>query len=357
MSLFDILIGNMIRGESVIKVVVDCFGSDKGESIMVEGAVLATKQNTNLKVVLVGNETILKTELSRYQYNEKQIEIVSASDGITNEDTPTVAIRQKKESSLVKALELVKSDEDIAGLVSCGSTGAVLTGAFMKLGRIKGVSRPALCPTLPTKTGGTVCIMDCGANMDCKPVNLLHFALMGNAYLQSVMNIKQPRIALLNVGTEDKKGNELVKETFPLLKDADINFVGNMEARELLSGDYDFVVCDGFAGNVLLKSTEGAILNLLSILKSDIKKRFMSKIGAVFMSKTFKYLKKTMDYNNYGGAVFLGCNKIVVKGHGSSKSTSVAVCIHQVVAMHEADLIHKVSEALPKLGDKESEEC
>lgn len=351
------MIKNMHRGENLIKIVVDCFGSDRGENVMVEGAVLATNSNPNIKVILVGKEELIQARLTTLKYNSSQIEVVNASDGISNIDTPTIAIRQKKESSLVKALEIVKSDEEVSGLVSCGSTGAVLTGAFMKLGRIKGVSRPALCPTLPTKTGETVCIMDCGANMDCKPVNLLHFALMGNAYLKSVLGIENPRIALLNVGTEDKKGNELVKETFPLLKEAEINFVGNMEARELLSGDYDLVVCDGFAGNVLLKSTEGAILNLLAILKSDIKKRFFSKLGAVFMSKTFKILKKTMDYNNYGGAIFLGCNKLVVKGHGSSKATSVCVCISQVASMHEAKLIEKVKQALPKLEVKENEEC
>lgn len=347
----------MHRGENLIKIVVDCFGSDRGEKVMVEGAVLATNHNPNIKVILVGKEELIKEHLSTVKFNPKQIEVTNATDGITNMDSPTLAIRQKKESSLVKALDIVKEDNDVAGLVSCGSTGAVLTGAFMKLGRIKGVSRPALCPTLPTKTGGCVCIMDCGANMDCKAVNLLHFALMGNAYLKEVMGIKEPRIALLNVGTEDKKGNELVKEVFPLLKEANINFVGNMEARELLSGDYDLVVCDGFAGNVLLKSTEGAILNLLSILKSDIKKRFFSKVGALFMSKTFKYLKKTMDYNNYGGAIFLGCNKLVVKGHGSSKASSVCVCIEQVASMSKANLIEKVKQSLPKLEVKENEEC
>ena len=352
---FGILKKNIIRGEYMIKVVVDCFGADKGEQIMVQGAVKAVNECSDIQVVLVGDQSKIEEALNTETYKKEQIVVIHAPEGISNMDTPTIAIRQKKESSLVKALDLVKSDDDVAGLVSCGSTGAVLTGAFMKLGRIKGISRPALCPTLPTKTGGKVCIMDCGANMDCKPQNLVHFALMGNAYMQS-MGIEHPRVALLNVGVEDKKGNELAKETFPLLKSLDINFVGNMEARELLSGDYDLVVTDGFAGNVLLKSTEGAILNLLSMLKTDIKSRFFSKIGAIFMGKTFKYLKKTLDYNNYGGAVFLGCKKVVVKGHGSSKAASVCACIQQVIAMHKANLIEKVTQALPNLATEENTE-
>ncbi len=330
----------------MLKVVVDCFGADLGEKMMVEGCLEAIKNNPELCLVLVGNQDIINAELEGKKYAKDQIIVIDAKEGITNEDTPTVAIRQKKESSLVKALEYLKTNEDAAGLVSCGSTGAVLTGAFMKLGRLKGVSRPALCPTLPTKTGGNILIMDCGANMDTKPENLVHFAIMGNAYLKNVYGIENPRIALLNVGTEDKKGNELTKATFPLLKEADINFVGNMEGRELLSGDYDLVVTDGFAGNVLLKSTEGAILNLMSMLKKDIKSRFWSKIGALFMKKTFGFIKKTLDYNNHGGAVFLGCKKLIVKGHGSSKPTSVVACIQQVVAMHNANLIEKMSTAL-----------
>lgn len=333
------------------KVVLDTMGGDNSPYAQVEGAVMAVNADSELHVILTGKENILKEELAKYTYNTAQISIIDAQDEITNDESPTVAIRTKKESSLVKAFDELKNNDEVVGIVSTGSTGAVLTGGFMKIGRIKGVSRPALCPILPTKKGGIVSICDCGANMDSKPINLVHFAIMGNAYLKGVYNVQNPRVALLSVGTEDHKGNELVHSVLPVLKELEgVNFVGNMEARDLLSGDFDLVVTDGFAGNVLLKSTEGAVITLLGMLKEEIKSRIISKIGALFMKKTFKNLKSRMDYNNKGGAVLLGTKKIVMKGHGSSKAKSVSVCLKQVVDMHKANVCAVIEEEISKIN-------
>lgn len=329
------------------KVVLDVMGGDHAPEATVNGAVLSINKDKNLHVILVGKEEIIKSELSKYSYNSEQISIIDAQDEITNDDVPTTAIRTKTESSLVKTINELRTNEDVVGMVSAGSTGAVLTGAFLKLGRLKGVSRPALCPILPTVNGGIVSIIDCGANMDAKPINLVHFALMANAYLKNVYKIEKPRVALLNVGVEDHKGNELCHQVFPMLKELkEINFVGNMEARDLLSGEYDIVVTDAFAGNVLLKSTEGAILGLLKMLKTEIKSSAMSKIGYLFMKKSFKNLKKTIDYNEKGGAVLLGCKKLVVKSHGSSKATSICASIEQVVEMHLANVTKAISDVV-----------
>lgn len=326
------------------KVIIDGMGGDNAPNATVKGSVLAVNKDKELHVVIVGDENKIKELLDKEKYNPDQISIINATDVITNDDTPTVAIRQKTESSLVKTINELRTNEEVVGMVSGGSTGAVLTGAFLKLGRLQGVSRPALCPILPTKKGGIVAICDCGANMDAKPINLVHFALMGNAYLKNVFGIEKPRIALLNVGVEEHKGNELCKAVYPLLKDLEgINFVGNMEARELLSGDYDLVVTDAFAGNVLLKSSEGAILALLSMLKKEIKSSFWSKIGYLFMKKSFNNLKGVLDYNTKGGACLLGCKKLVIKSHGSSSAESFCASIMQVVEAHKADVVNSIA--------------
>jgi fatty acid/phospholipid synthesis protein PlsX len=264
-----------------------------------------------------------------------------------------VAIRTKKNSSLVRACERVKEDEKCIGMVSAGSTGAVLTGATLKIGRIRGISRPALAPLLPTVNGSHVLLCDCGANVDCKSNMLYQFAMMGKAYMQSVCNIENPRIGLLCNGTEDKKGNELTHETFALLKaDKSFNFVGNMEARELLSGDYDVVVCDGFDGNIALKSAEGTAKMMMKLLKNEMMSSFKNKIGAALLKKSFMNVKNLMDYNKSGGAVFLGVIKPVVKAHGASRAESICGSILQVLEMHRADFIGKLSRALNENGSE-----
>lgn len=336
------------------KVLVDVFGGDHSPEEILMGCKLALDANVDLELVLVGDKDIIDAKLSEYGIDVARIEIIDAKEVISNDEAPTVAIRTKKDSTIVRGFEALRQREDIAGLVSAGSTGAVLTGAFLKLGRTAGVSRPALCPILPTVTGGIVGIVDCGANVDTKPENLVHFALMGNAYLKSVYGIANPRIALVSVGVEDHKGNELTKATFEKLKSIEgINFVGNMEARDLLSGEYDLVVCDGFAGNVLLKSTEGAVLSFMKLMKQSIMSHTSSKIGSLFMKKTFRELKDTLDFNKKGGSVLLGCKKIVVKCHGASKAFSIKCGIEQVLDAEKNNVCGIIEAAIAEVNNEE----
>lgn len=340
----------------MVKIVVDGFGGDNAPASVVSGVISAINANEDLHIVITGKESLLNEEFAKYKYNNEQVTILNAETVITNDDVPTTAIRTKRDSSLVVAFDYARENDDCVGLISAGSTGAVLTGAFMKCGRLKGIHRPALCPVLPTKKGGIVCICDSGANMDCKPEYLEQFSLMGSAYLKT-LGIGNPRVALLNVGTEDHKGDTRAKEAFELIKNLGdkVNFVGNMEARDLLSGDYDLIVTDGFAGNVLLKSTEGAVKNLLGMLKAEIKSSLISKIGALFMKKSFGGLKSKMDYNRYGGAVLLGCKKLIVKGHGSSGATSITACIEQVYKMSRGNLVENIANQLSDIGTEENE--
>jgi glycerol-3-phosphate acyltransferase PlsX len=334
----------------MVKIVLDAFGGDFAPIEVVAGAIEAVNKNADIHVVLCGMEDKIKEELAKYKYNESQISIINATEVIDNNESATMAIRTKKDSSLVKAFDFAKDNDDAIGVISAGSTGAVLTGGFMKFGRIKGIHRPALCPVFGTLTGSMVSICDCGANMDCKPEYLEQFAMMASAY-HKILGNKKPRVALLNVGTEDHKGDTRTKETFELLKNnKKVNFVGNMEARDLLSGDFDVVVTDGFAGNVLLKSTEGALKGLLSTLKADIKSSLSSKIGYLFMRKTFKRLRAKFDYSKQGGAVLLGCKKLLVKAHGNSKGGSIAICIEQMYSLHKGKLIDKISKSLENVG-------
>ena len=318
-----------------MKVVIDAFGGDNAPREIIKGALEYLKEDKNLEVVLCGDEIIIKKELEILGYKGDKISIVHAPDVITNDDIPTKAIKEKTQSSLAVCFDILKRDENCIGLISAGSTGAILAGGFLRIGRIKGVSRPALCPFMPTKTGGQVLLLDCGANMDANAINLCHFAAMGSAYYTSITGVEKPRGALLNVGTEDHKGNELCKEVFPMLSKMDINFVGNMEARDIMSGKYDIVVADGFAGNVLLKSTEGALKLMMGELKKAVKRNFLSTLGALFMKKSFKEMKKTYDFDAYGGSPFLGCKKIIIKSHGSSKAAAINASIKQVVSLYK----------------------
>ena len=289
-------------------------------------------------------------------YDKKRVSIVHAPDEITCNDKPTDAIRHKTNSSLYKSFELLKNDESVNALVSIGSTGAILAGAVMKIGRIKGVKRPAFCPLLPTMNHGIVGVCDSGANVDCTPLYLQQFAIMGSLYMEKAYGIKSPKTALLNVGTEEEKGDLLRKETYQLLKETpSVNFVGNMESRDLLSGSYDLVVCDGFSGNVLIKSTEGACLELLKLLKSTFMASFKNKLGALLLKKDIMNIKSFMDYNNYGGAVLLGCSKTIVKGHGSSKAAAVYNCVKQAYNMEKNNLCEAISEEITKLTVTENE--
>ena len=330
-----------------MKVVVDIFGADRGPEEIIKGVLSALDQNSELTIVLVGDEELILSELAKNKADKSRIEVVHAPEIVTNNEAPTVAIKMKKNSSLVKALEITKTDEEVVGLVSAGSTGAVLAGGIFKVGRIKGVLRPALCPFLPTVTGGRVCIVDCGANMDCKPEYLVQFAIMGSEYMKTVLGVENPRVALVSVGVEDKKGNELTHEVFAKLKEIPtINFVGNMEARDALSGDYDVLVCDGFVGNVLTKTVEGTAKMVTSMLKKEIKASKSAMIGAVFMKKALGNLKGSMNYQAFGGAAFLGIEKVLVKSHGSSNALAITASINTVIRTSKCDLVKNIQSAI-----------
>ena len=332
-----------------MKVVVDAFGGDNAPLEVVEGAVMAVKQNKDLTVVLTGDETKIKEILKE---RTERIEIVDAKDVITNDDVPTLAIRQKKDSSMVRAFDMLKENDDVIGLVSAGSTGAVLSGVIMKIGRIKGISRPALCPILPTIVDGrSVVICDCGANVDCKSENLLHFAIMASVFYSITNGVENPKVALLNNGAEEHKGNELTKTTYPLMKTLPINFVGNVEAREVMSGNVDVIVTDGFAGNVLLKSVEGTAKAMSQMLKKDAKKNVFHMLGALMMGK-FNGLKNKMDMDKYGGAPFLGCKKLVVKTHGSANRENFKNTILQVVKLYENKMNEKIEAMVGEMTQK-----
>ena len=330
------------------KIVVDAFGGDHAPLEIVEGALLAIQKHKDIEIILCGKEDKIKEILNG---RNERIEIVDASQVITNDDHPTVAIRHKKDSSLVKAYDILKEREDVIGLVSAGSTGAVLAGAIMKIGRIRGISRPALAPILPTKKDSDVIIIDSGANIDCKPINLLHFALMGSAYYSIIYDVPKPRVALLNNGAEEEKGNEIAKEAHALLKTAPINFIGNREGGDFMSGDVDVMVADGFAGNALLKGTEGAVKAVMSVLKKSIKSHFWSMIGAVFMKKTFKDIKNRVDIQSrHGGSPLLGCKKLIVKNHGACMRNNILSSIEQTVLLYEKKLNQKIEDAINELN-------
>lgn len=331
----------------MVKLVLDCFGGDHSPEANVEGALEALKEHGELELVLTGDEKKLAALLEGKKYDEARLSVVDAPEVIGCEETPTLAIKRKKDSSLMRAVELVRGDETVHGLVTTGSTGALIAAATLRIGRIRGVKRPAFCPILPTMTGGIVGVCDSGANVDVSPEMLRQFAVMGSIYLESAFGLERPRVRLLNIGAEETKGDELRKAAYPLLtEEARINFTGNAEARELLSGEFDLIVTDGFAGNVLIKSTEGACLEMLKKLKRDIFSRTVYKLGAALMKKMFDEEKRFMDYRNYGGSVLLGCKKIVVKGHGSSNAASVKKCIEQALRMQNGRMNERIAEAV-----------
>lgn len=330
-----------------MKIVVDAFGGDFAPLEIVSGAVKALQENEKLNVVLVGDKDKITEILQSLVFLSDRLEIVHAPDVVTMDDVPTIAIRTKKTSSIVVAYDYLKQNEDAVALVSAGSTGATLTGAVLKLGRIKNVSRPALAPIMPTLNDKNVMLLDCGANADCKAENLFHFGIMGSEYMKA-MGVKKPRVALLNIGTEEEKGSEMIKEAHQLLKNSKLNFVGNIEARDVLRGNVDVVVSDGFSGNVCLKTIEGTAEILFGELRDITHSSFKAKMGALLLKKKLYGLKKKYDYKKVGGAPLLGVNKIVIKCHGNSKAESVACAINQAWKLANNKLVEKVAKAVEK---------
>ena len=334
-----------------MKIIVDAFGGDNAPSEIINASLLALYKHKTLKITLVGKADVIQDHLQGKKYDHARLDIFDARQVIGTDEAPVEAIRTKKDSSIVRAIELLKEKPDeYSAVISAGSTGALLSAAVLKLGRIKGVIRPALTPLLPTAKGTPVMLADAGANMDIKPINILQFAIMANTYMTNVLGIKRPRIALLNVGVEDVKGNEFARECFPLLKQMPINFVGNMEARDFLSGDYDIVLAEGFSGNVLLKSTEGACKMLMKELKNVLMSSFRGKIGGLLIKKPLKQLLKRFDYEGLGGSVLLGTKGLVIKAHGSSKAKQFLSVIDQALEVGNASINKEIEKEIAKLS-------
>ena len=331
-----------------MKIVVDVFGGDNAPIEILNGCKLALNEKSDLELVLVGKDNIINDYINNENLDKNRIEVVNADDVISNEDHPVEAIRNKTQSSLVVGLRYVSSHEDCKGFISAGSTGAVLTGATLLCRRIKNISRPALAPILPTKSDKKVVLIDCGANVDCKPEMLNQFSIMGSVYSSIINEINNPIVGLLNNGAEEGKGNSLTKEAYSLLKNnQSINFYGNIEAREILSGDVDVVVCDGFAGNIALKACEGTALTMFSIIKKNILAGGLrAKLGYLLLKPAFKNVKKTMDYNDNGGAIMLGLNKVIIKSHGSSKSTAIKNTIIQAYDLIKLQIVERITDKI-----------
>ena len=329
----------------MIRVALDAMGGDNAPVEIVKGAIDAVNKRDDIKVLLVGQEDVVNKELAQYTYNKEQVEVVNATEVIETAEPPVIAIRRKKDSSIVVAMNLVKKGEADA-FVSAGSSGAILAGGQLIVGRIKGVERPPLAPVIPTETGVAL-LIDCGANVDARPSHLVQFAKMGSIYMEHVVGIKNPRVAIVNIGAEEEKGNALVKETFPLLKECeDINFIGSIEAREIPSGYADVIVCEAFVGNVILKLTEGLASTLLKKIKAGMLSSFRSKIGAFLVKPALKKTLKTFDASEHGGAPLLGLNGLVVKTHGSSKAIEVSNSIIQCVTFKEQGINDKIRERI-----------
>lgn len=324
-----------------IKVAVDAMGGDNAPGEIVKGAVDAVNLRKDIQVCLVGKQDVVEEELKKYTYPKNQIKVVHAEEVIETAEPPVAAIRSKKDSSLVVGMNMVKQKEADA-IVSAGSSGAILVGGQVIVGRIKGIERPPLAPLIPTEKGVSL-LVDCGANVDARASHLVQFARMGSIYMEHVVGIKKPKVAIVNIGAEEEKGNALVKETFPLLKECkDINFIGSIEAREIPHGQADVIVCEAFVGNVILKLYEGLGSTFFRVVKRGLLSSLRSKAGAVLIKPALKSALKTFDATEYGGAPLLGLKGLVVKTHGSAKAVEVTNSIIQCVTFKEQDINGKI---------------
>lgn len=340
----------------LVRVVVDAMGGDNAPAEPVKGAVEAVKERNDIKIILTGKEDLIKKELEKYpDYPKDRVEIVNTTEVIKTAEPPVFAIRKKKDSSIVVGLNMVKKQEADA-FVSSGSTGAVLVGGQVLVGRSKGVERPPLAPLIPTLDGVSL-LIDCGANVDARPSHLVQFAKMGSIYMEHVMGIKNPRVAIVNNGAEEEKGNALVKETFPLLKECEgINFIGSIEARDIPYGYADVIVCEAFVGNVILKLYEGVGGALIKKVKQGMMTSLRSKIGAFLVKPALKETLKSFDASEHGGAPLLGLKGLVVKTHGSAMAVEIRNAIFQCVQFKQQKINEKIAERIQESKPSASEE-
>lgn len=326
----------------LVKVALDAHGGDNAPDVVIQGAIDALNESDNLKIYLVGVKDMIMPKLASMTYDKEKLEIVEASEIISMAEPPVAAIRKKKKSSIVLGMQMVR-DKEADAFVSCGSTGAVLVGGQVIVGRIKGVDRPPLAPLIPTSKGFSL-LIDCGANVDSKPSNLVQFAKMGSVYMEKMLGIENPTVGIVNIGAEEEKGNNLVKDAFPLLKNcSEINFIGSIEARDIPSGFCDVVVCDAFVGNVILKLYEGLGSTLLSVMKESMMSSTRGKIGGVLVKPALKERLKSFTVSEYGGAPLLGLKGLVVKGHGNSTAVEIKNALLQCVKFKESDILNILS--------------
>ncbi len=331
--------------QELVKIVVDAMGGDNAPQSTVQGTVDALNKSQEISVFLVGQEDVINRELEKYTYPKDRLTVVQASEVIEMAEPPVMAIRKKKDSSIVVGMKMVKEGQADA-FVSAGSTGAVLVGGQLVVGRVKGVERPPLAPLIPTAKGFSL-LIDCGANVDARASHLVQFAKMGSIYMENIMGVKNPRVGIVNIGAEEEKGNALVKETFPLLKECkDINFIGSVEARDIPKGECDVVVCEAFVGNVILKLYEGVGGTLMKEIKKGMMENLRSKIGALLVKPALKKTLKAFDTSERGGAPLLGLRGLVVKTHGSSKAKEITNSILECIAFKRQEISKKIEENL-----------
>lgn len=332
-----------------MKIALDAFGGDNSPQAIVKGGIDYLNAQTGFELVLTGDEAAVRAELSKYTFDEARVSVVHAPGIIGCDEQPTMAIKRKKDSSLVTAIRLV-ADKEADCVVSAGSTGALLAGATLIIRRMARVKRPALAPILPTRTG-CVMLIDSGANADCKPDYLLQFAVMGSAYMKSVLGVESPRVGLINNGAEAGKGSELTKAAYKLLSGAPVNFAGNCEGRDIVSGDFDVAVCDGFTGNIVLKFMEGMAGTMMDMMKDEFKSSKSAMLGAALAKPALRRFKKKLDYTEYGGAPFLGVDGGVIKAHGSSNDRAVFSAMRQAYTLVDSGMLQIIRNSVADLPD------
>ena len=333
----------------MIKILLDAMGGDNAPAATVQGACEALNADKEIYLILTGRKVDIEAELSKYKYDKSRLEIVDCPDVIDMNDIPTEAIK-KKDSSLVSAFWMLKKQEDICALVTAGSTGATIVGGQLIVGRIRGIKRTALCPAIPNSRGCFTLLCDCGANAECKPVMLCQFAVLSSAYAHVGFGVKNPKVCLLNNCTEEHKGDPLHQETYKYLSQMDgINFIGNVEGRDIMMGECDVVVSDGFSGNIALKSLEGCGKLVSEVMKKEFSKNIGSKLGYLFARKTIKNMRAQLDFDRFGGALLLGLKKVVIKSHGSSKPQTIAASIANAAQIYRGGLVPAVEKLLEQV--------